>query len=123
LDASAGRFHLSIIRHTLSSLYVSALAHAQVASCSYDAASPFWYQCILLVMGFFVGLIGGAVYVNGFMRINADLKKSIREFALCTACGADTFGKICPDVLGLFIRSCLYQTKGIKGSVVGCPVN
>ena len=69
-----------------------------------------------------MGLLGGGVYVNGYLRINEDLPKSIREFALSTVSVADTFGVICADVVGLFIQSCLYQKNALDGAVVQCPL-
>ena len=89
---------------------------------SYVASTHFWYDYTLLFPAFFVGLLGGAVYVNGYLRINADMPKPIREFALSTVSVADTFGVICANILGLYIQSCLYHTNGIQGAVVACPV-
>ena len=89
---------------------------------SYIASSHVWYDYSLLILCFFVGLLGGGVYVNGYLRINTDLPKSIREFALSTVSVADTFGIIFADFVGLFIQSCLYQKNGIHGAVVQCPL-
>ena len=89
---------------------------------SFIAATHFWYDYSLLILCFYVGLLGGGVYVNGYLRINSDLPKSVREFALATVSVADTIGIVVADISGLFIQSCLYKTNGIGGAVVQCPV-
>ena len=87
------------------------------------ASQRFLYNyAILLPMCFYTGLLGGGVYVNGYMRINRDLSRGKREFVLSTASVADGFGVFCADLTGLFLQSCLYGKFGIKGAVVGCPV-
>ena len=86
------------------------------------ATFHFWYTSILFILCFYVGLLGGSVYVNGYMRINKDLPISIREFALSTASIADGLGIVVADISGLFIQSCLYKNNNIAGSVVSCPI-
>jgi battenin len=86
------------------------------------ATSHFWYSNSLLIPCFYVGLLGGSVYVNGYMRINKDLPFAIREFALSTVSVADSLGIVFADISGLFIQSCLYKRNGISGSVVDCPI-
>ena len=89
---------------------------------SFIAATHFWYDYSLLVLCFYVGLLGGGVYVNGYLRINSDLAKPVREFALATVSVADTIGIVIADISGLFIQSCLYKRNGIEGAVVQCPL-
>ena len=89
---------------------------------SFIAATHFWYDYSLLVLCFYVGLLGGGVYVNGYLRINSDLPKPVREFALATVSVADTIGIVVADISGLFIQSCLYKKNGIEGAVVQCPL-
>mmetsp|Transcript_27008 Transcript_27008/g.40361 ORF Transcript_27008/g.40361 Transcript_27008/m.40361 type:complete len:112 (+) Transcript_27008:1663-1998(+) len=86
------------------------------------ATTHFWYNYTLLIPCFYVGLLGGAVYVNGFTRINLDLPVETREFALGSASVADTFGIVFADAVSLFIQSCLYQANSIDGAAVQCPV-
>jgi len=86
------------------------------------ATYHFWYDYSLLVPCFYVGLLGGGVYVHGYMRINKDLPMSQREFALSTSSVADTLGIMLADISGLFIQSCLYRNNGLNGSVVSCPL-
>mmetsp|Transcript_25528 Transcript_25528/g.37454 ORF Transcript_25528/g.37454 Transcript_25528/m.37454 type:complete len:502 (+) Transcript_25528:253-1758(+) len=86
------------------------------------ATTHFWYNYTLLIPCFYVGLLGGAVYVNGFTRINLDLPVETREFALSSASVADTFGIVFADSVSLFIQSCLYQANSIDGAAVQCPV-
>ena len=57
------------------------------------ATEHFWYGYTLLLPCFFVGLLGGAVFVHGYIRINKDLPVEQREFALSTVSVADSFGK------------------------------
>lgn len=82
----------------------------------------FWYSNVLLIGCFYVGLLGGAVYVHGYSRINKDLPVSVREFALSSASVADGFGIVLADISGLFIQSCLYDSNGISGAAVSCPL-
>ena len=89
---------------------------------SFVAATHVWYDYSLLILCFYVGLLGGGVYVNGYLRINSDLPKPVREFALATVSVADTIGIVVADISGLFIQSCLYQRNGIVGAVVQCPL-
>lgn len=89
---------------------------------SFIAATHFWYDYSLLVLCFYVGLLGGGVYVNGYLRINSDLPKPVREFALATVSVADTIGIVVADISGIFIQSCLYKRNGIEGAVVQCPL-
>jgi len=85
------------------------------------AVYQFWYNSALLLLCFYVGLLGGGVYINGYMRINKDLPVSIREFALSSASVADSSGILLADLSGLLIQSCLYKSYKIKGAVVKCP--
>ena len=86
------------------------------------AQNHFWYSNFLLIPCFYVGLLGGSVYVNGYMRINQDLPFEIREFALSTVSVADSLGTMIADISGLFIQSCLYKSNSINGAVVSCPI-
>ncbi len=86
------------------------------------AVYHFWYNNLLLIVCFYVGLLGGGVYVNGYMRVNSDLPVSLREFALSTVSVADSLGIVFADFSGLFIQSCLYKANGINGAVASCPL-
>ena len=86
------------------------------------ATNHFWYNNMMLIGCFYVGLLGGGVYVNGYMRVNKDLPVGIREFALSTVSIADSLGIVFADYIGLYIQSCLYQSNGIDGAVVQCPL-
>ena len=79
----------------------------------------FWYGNFLLIPCFCVGLLGGSVYVNGYMRINKDLPLATREFALSTVSVADSLGIVFADASGLFIQSCLYRSNNISGAEGG----
>jgi battenin len=82
----------------------------------------FWYDYSVLLMCFIAGLLGGGVYVQGYNRINADMPKELREFAISSASVADSFGILVADISSLFIQSCIYQKNGIDGAVVNCPL-
>ena len=85
------------------------------------ATSHFWYDYSLLPVCFYVGLLGGGVYVHGYTRINKDLPPHMREFALSTTSIADDLGVVMADVSGLFIQSCLYKANDLDGALVSCP--
>ncbi len=86
------------------------------------ALHKFWYSYWLMLPSFYVGLLGGSVYVHGYMRINKDLPVDRREFALSTVSVADSLGIVFADMSGLFIQSCLYKSNNITGAVVSCPI-
>ena len=86
------------------------------------AATEFWYDYSLLLPCFYVGLLGGAVYVHGYKRINKDVPIEKREFAMSAASVADDSGVLLADLAGLFIQSCLYKIHGVNGAIVTCPV-
>lgn len=91
---------------------------------AYVAAEHFWYNYTLLVPCFYVGLLGGAVYVHGYKRICADFDCiDRREFALAATSVAEGFGTMCADFVGIFIQSCLYRTNRISGGIVTCPIS
>ncbi len=86
------------------------------------ASTHFWYDYSLLFVCFYVGLLGGGVYVHGYTRINQDLPPHMREFALSTTSIADDLGVVMADVSGLFIQSCLYLANDLDGALVTCPL-
>lgn len=89
---------------------------------TWTAVEHVWYGWSLLIFCFVAGLLGGGVYVNGFNRINSDKPKHEVEFALASASVADSLGIVVGDFLGLFIQSCLYQSNGLDGASVACPL-
>lgn len=80
------------------------------------------YNYVLLLPAFFVGLLGGAVYVSGYQRINKDMPLHLREIALSTSSLADSCGILLADISGLFIQACIYQHHEIDGALVKCPI-
>jgi len=86
------------------------------------AAQHVFYNYWLLVPCFYVGLLGGAVYVNGYLRICADLPVEHREFSLSATSVAEGVGVLVADLVGLFLQSCLYQRNGLSGAIVSCPM-
>jgi len=71
----------------------------------------------------YAGLLGGAVYVHGYLRICRDLPLEHREFALSATSLAECLGIVVADVLGLAIQACLYQIHGLEGAAMACPRN
>jgi len=69
----------------------------------------------------YAGLLGGAVYVHGYLRICKDLPLPHREFALSATSLAECLGIVVADVLGLLVQACLYQIHGLDGAVMACP--
>jgi len=79
------------------------------------------YSWWLLVGCFYVGLLGGAVYVHVFTRICVDVP-AYTEFALSATSVAADIGVVAADVMGVFIQSCLYAINGLQGAAVTCPI-
>jgi battenin len=98
-----------------------ALQIGNVAFFWWVAKYQVFYNNLLLIPAFYVGLLGGAVYINGYTRISADIPIEHREFALSSTSVAEGLGIVSADVVGLFLQSCLYQIHDIKGAVVSCP--
>jgi battenin len=75
-----------------------------------DAYLMFFYSfSSLLPLCFLVGLLGGAVYVNGFSLISEQVHPRMREFSLSSASIADSVGIACANVAGIFIQKALYD--------------
>lgn len=98
-----------------------ALQIGNVAFFWWVAKYQVFYNNLLLIPAFYVGLLGGAVYINGYTRISADIPIEHREFALSSTSVAEGLGIVSADVVGLFLQSCLYQIHDIPGAVVSCP--
>lgn len=79
--------------------------------------SPFF----LYLAALYSGLLGGAVYIHGYLRICRDLPRKHREFALSATSLAESLGIVVADVLGLVIQACLYQLHGLEGAALTCP--
>ncbi|CAE7510418.1 BTN1 [Symbiodinium natans] len=62
----------------------------------------------LLAPAFFVGCLGGGVYVGAFTLIAQEQPPSFVELALSAASVADTFGMIAADIMGLLIQGCVF---------------
>jgi len=88
----------------------------------YTSIYHIWYNSGLFILCFGTGLIGGAVYVNAYTRINSDLPSHQKEFSLASASVADSFGIVLADIAGLFIQSCVYKANSIPGADVTCPI-
>jgi battenin len=89
---------------------------------SHPDASWIYNPTLLYPLCFYVGLLGGAVYISGYKRICADLPVAHREFSLSATSVAEGAGILVADILGLFLQSCLYQVNGLQGAVVTCPL-
>lgn len=103
---------------------VNVFFFAYVAADNDYYEDQWWYSfSILMIPCFYVGLLGGAVYVHGYKRICADFAcVDRREFALAATSVAESFGIVCADILSLFIQSCLYSINHITGAMVTCPI-
>jgi CLN3 protein len=83
----------------------------------------FYSKPLLLLLSFYSGFLGGAVYVGGYVRIATDLPSEHTEFALASTCVAEAFGVLAADVTGLFLQSCLYTWNGLANlTLVTCPL-
>mmetsp|Transcript_36823 Transcript_36823/g.59589 ORF Transcript_36823/g.59589 Transcript_36823/m.59589 type:complete len:444 (-) Transcript_36823:4289-5620(-) len=67
-----------------------------------------WWNYGLLALALLAGLMGGMVYVHGFILISKHTPSEKREFALGSASVADTFGIMIANISGLVIQGCLY---------------
>ncbi len=67
------------------------------------------------------GLLGGAVYIHGYLRICRDLPLKHREFALSATSMAECLGIVVADLFGLLIQACLYQIHNLEGAALSCP--
>lgn len=63
-----------------------------------------WPIYILLPICFYVGLLGGAVYVHVYSRVRYDMmpNQELTEFALASVSVADGLGTSITDIVGLF---------------------
>lgn len=74
-----------------------------------DAYFLFWNAWTLLPVCFAVGLIGGAVYVQGFARMAENVPSHLKEFSLGAASVADSFGTTLATVTGIFVQKAIYD--------------
>lgn len=72
------------------------------------------YSWSLLPLCFCAGLLGGAVYVNGFALISEKVPPHMKEFSLSAASIADSIGIACANVAGIFIQKALYDYHNIS---------
>jgi battenin len=86
---------------------------ALLAFFAWDAVSHAWYDRGLLVLCLCAGLIGGAVYVHGFILLARRAAPAERELLLASASVADTVGILLANVAGLALQGCLYGANGI----------
>ena len=80
----------------------------------FDAYYMFWYNWSLLFPAFFVGLIGGLVYVQAFSLLADSVDESKKEFSLSAASIADSVGILMSNVCGIWIQKALYTYHGIQ---------
>jgi battenin len=76
----------------------------------------------LYAVAFYTGLLGGAVYSHGYLRICKDMPLKYHEFALSSTSVAETLGIVVADCFGLLIQACLYHINGIEGAIAACPI-
>jgi len=84
------------------------------------AISHVWYDYGLLILCFFAGLLGGAVYVNTFTLISKEVAEEKKELALSISSIGESIGTILSDITGVFIQSCLYKFNNVGGAAVSC---
>ncbi|KAG7374436.1 CLN3 domain containing protein [Nitzschia inconspicua] len=77
----------------------------------------------LYAAALYTGLLGGAVYCHGYIRICKDLPLQYREFALSATSVAECLGIVVADIFGLVIQACLYHINGLDGAVFTCPIH
>lgn len=87
-----------------------------------DDHSGVYSPAFLYTAAVYTGLLGGAVYCHGYLRICKDLPLQYREFALSATSVAECLGIVVADVFGLVIQACLYQINGLDGAILTCPM-
>jgi battenin len=80
------------------------------------AEFQFFYNWWLLCLCFFVGCIGGTVYLNSFTLLASEIVE--KEFALAVASISSTIGILCADIVGLLLQGCLYSLHHLPGATV-----
>jgi battenin len=87
-----------------------------------STTGPWWYdETVFHCLAFYAGLLGGAVYVHGYVRIVKDVDPLHTEFALAATSVAESIGILVADISGLVLQSCIYQAHGIDGALLTCP--
>jgi battenin len=79
-----------------------------------DAYYLWWDSWSILTVCFVVGLLGGAVYVNGFSLISENVPEDVREFSLSTASIADSCGIISSTLISIAIQQSIYNYHDIN---------
>ena len=78
-----------------------------------DATYHFWMDLGLLFPALCTGLLGGAVYVHGYMLLSREIEPHRREFAMTALVIANAMGILSSDIAGIFIQGCLYAVNEI----------
>jgi hypothetical protein len=86
-----------------------------------DSGGFFYGPTFLYSAAFYTGLLGGAVYIHGYLRICRDLPLAHREFALSATSLAECLGIVVADFFGLLVQACLYRINDLEGAVISCP--
>lgn len=75
-----------------------------------------WSRTIwpVLAIVLWEGLLGGAVYVNGFRLLRVQTRPELREFSLGAASVADTIGIVCASVASIFVECALNKHNGVS---------
>jgi CLN3 protein len=87
-----------------------------------NGTGHWWYdETVFHCLAFYAGLLGGAVYVHGYVRIVKDVDPLHTEFALAATSVAESIGILVADLSGLVLQSCIYQAHDIDGALLTCP--
>jgi CLN3 protein len=97
------------------------LQAGNLATFWYMATYQVFYNYFPLIPAFYVGLLGGGVYINCYTRM--DLHVEHREFALSNTSVAGGLSIVCADIAGRYLQACLYPIHAIKGALVSCPLS
>jgi len=96
---------------TMAALQCANLA-AMAAASYFDATARGVPWQALQALVFWEGLLGGAVYVNAFGRIHAEVPREDRELSLLVASCADSAGINCAAWLSLWLQCALDRRHG-----------
>lgn len=90
----------------------SVLQFVNLVICIYQAIYGFIPNVyLMMILFFYEGLLGGAAYVNTFMKVAEETPPQDREFAMGSVGVSDSAGVVCAGLISLWLEKalCGYQ--------------
>lgn len=107
--SSGAYFHLGVRELWLMPFLQTAL----LCFFTLDAIYHFWWDYSILVVCFFVGCLGGAVYVHSFCIMGRTLPYETQEFSMAAVTAASSIGIAMANVIGVILQGCLFAINDI----------